>query len=227
MSPEQLWILNPKRILKNESEHRSQPESESLFHPAVGKEPVVTANICQQEEKVPECWICYDSERTDAGVLIQPCLCKGEMGAVHHDCLRRWLVESADNPNTLTCKVCNHKYELQRGNPWLPAGFTVAHWLYSLAIITFMCCSGAAAWTVIQLYEEPAIRMVSIGGVMIIQYVCLRFLGFSAVTAYQRAKYSAVKIMGRRFSSGPNRDCLMTVTSSNKSPEHGPAHDPV
>lgn len=39
------------------------------------------------------CWICYDSERQDAGPLIQPCQCRGDVSAVHHNCLRRWLVE--------------------------------------------------------------------------------------------------------------------------------------
>ena len=37
-----------------------------------------------------ECWICYDS---DAGPLIQPCDCRGDVGFVHHDCLRKWLME--------------------------------------------------------------------------------------------------------------------------------------
>jgi hypothetical protein len=37
-----------------------------------------------------ECWICYDA---DAGPLIHPCNCRGGVGAVHHDCLKRWLVE--------------------------------------------------------------------------------------------------------------------------------------
>lgn len=40
-----------------------------------------------------DCWICYDSERQDAGPLIQPCQCRGDVSAVHHNCLRRWLVE--------------------------------------------------------------------------------------------------------------------------------------
>lgn len=40
-----------------------------------------------------ECWICYDTERTDAGPLIQPCDCRGDVGAVHHHCLRKWLME--------------------------------------------------------------------------------------------------------------------------------------
>lgn len=40
-----------------------------------------------------ECWICYDTERTDAGPMIQPCDCRGDVGAVHHHCLRKWLME--------------------------------------------------------------------------------------------------------------------------------------
>ena len=40
-----------------------------------------------------DCWICYDSERQDVGPLIQPCQCRGDVSSVHHDCLRRWLVE--------------------------------------------------------------------------------------------------------------------------------------
>jgi len=28
---------------------------------------------------MPECWICYDSERKDVGSLIQPCACKGDV----------------------------------------------------------------------------------------------------------------------------------------------------
>lgn len=45
------------------------------------------------EDKTPECWICYDSDRDDVGAMIYPCNCKGDVSAVHHDCLRRWLVE--------------------------------------------------------------------------------------------------------------------------------------
>ena len=40
-----------------------------------------------------DCWVCYDNERTDAGPMILPCLCKGDVAAVHHDCLKRWLIE--------------------------------------------------------------------------------------------------------------------------------------
>ena len=37
--------------------------------------------------------ICYDMERTDALPIIEPCQCKGDVGGVHHECLRRWLLE--------------------------------------------------------------------------------------------------------------------------------------
>jgi len=44
-----------------------------------------------------DCWICYDSDRQDVGPLIQPCQCRGDVSSVHHDCLRRWLVEVGVN----------------------------------------------------------------------------------------------------------------------------------
>ena len=40
-----------------------------------------------------ECWICYDRDRPDVGPMIFPCQCKGDLVAVHHDCLKRWLIE--------------------------------------------------------------------------------------------------------------------------------------
>ena len=91
-SPERLWILNPKRILKKLDfdqgksvkeielqDKNNLPESELL-----GDGSFISSK---------DCWICYDSDRQDAGLLIQPCQCRGDVSAVHHDCLRRWLVE--------------------------------------------------------------------------------------------------------------------------------------
>lgn len=83
-----------------------------------------------------ECWICYDSERQDAGPLIQPCSCKGDVSSVHHDCLKQWLMESTttpgrttsnplinpealinqtkNNPAAIKCNVCNEPYTFER-----------------------------------------------------------------------------------------------------------------
>lgn len=199
MSPEQLWILNPKKILKKLELDTLQPHNESEYLVPEGRKiSIRKSDDTASQEKLPDCFICYDSERNDAGPLIQPCLCKGDVGAVHHDCLRKWLVESADNPDNLHCKVCKELYELERGQAWLPAGFTLTSWLYTASIVTVMCASAAGAWIIIHMYEDSGVRMLTVGIALLIQYICLKFLGFSAVTAYQRAKVSAIKILGRR-----------------------------
>lgn len=38
-----------------------------------------------------DCWICYDGARLEP--LITPCRCTGDVAAVHHACLSRWLTE--------------------------------------------------------------------------------------------------------------------------------------
>merc|ERR550519_1497231 len=93
-----------------------------------------------------ECWICYDNDRTDAGSLIQPCGCKGDVGVVHHDCLQRWLVESSDNPESLKCKVCNQFYEVERGSQFsLAQGFTTKHWIGTAGVVAVMVAAAGGA----------------------------------------------------------------------------------
>lgn len=91
-SPEQLWILNPKRILKrldlDQGKHIKEIE---LQEKDASQDTAFLSDTASINNK--DCWICYDSERQDAGPLIQPCHCRGDVSAVHHDCLRRWLVE--------------------------------------------------------------------------------------------------------------------------------------
>lgn len=91
-SPEQLWILNPKRILKkldlDQGKHIKEIE---LQEKNASQETAFLSDASSINSK--DCWICYDSDRQDAGPLIQPCHCRGDVSAVHHDCLRRWLVE--------------------------------------------------------------------------------------------------------------------------------------
>lgn len=58
-----------------------------------GHELIIYFSASDDDAKSLECWICYDPDRMDCGPMIQPCNCKGDVGAVHHDCLRRWLVE--------------------------------------------------------------------------------------------------------------------------------------
>ena len=44
-------------------------------------------------ESTRDCWICYDVNRKDAGPMIFPCQCKGDVAAAHQECLKRWLME--------------------------------------------------------------------------------------------------------------------------------------
>lgn len=204
MSPEQLWILNPKKILKKLDIERTLELGQNI-------------NKCVSgTDNSAECWICYDTERVDAGPLIQPCDCCGDVRAVHHDCLRKWLMECAENQaaaENLSCKVCGTTYELERGRAWwIGEGFTTRHWLQTATHVTVMCATVAGAWAVIQMYEDAYIRTLAAGLALLILYVCLRFLGFNTFNAYNRARYSAVKILGRRFNSPREQPHSSAVT---------------
>ena len=59
-------------------------------------------------ESKNDCWICYDS--THDHDLISPCMCKGDVAFVHHECLRRWL----QTEETKHCSVCNYKYQIRK-----------------------------------------------------------------------------------------------------------------
>ncbi|XP_012266455.1 uncharacterized protein LOC105692075 isoform X3 [Athalia rosae] len=192
MSPEQLWILNPKRILKKLDLEQSKPlkEIELQERSEFAKSETDGTSIGGKD-----CWICYDIDRQDAGPLIQPCQCRGDVSAVHHDCLRRWLVESSMDADSLACKVCGTKYNVERANrlDW-QNGWTLHEWLHSIAIVSVMVASSYGVWVLIQLVEGPIIRMLAAGTALLIIYVCIRFLGLNTVVAYQRAKISSLKI---------------------------------
>lgn len=195
MSPEQLWILNPKRILKrldlDQTKHVREIE---LQDKCAGHESATITDGTSISSK--DCWICYDNDRHDAGPLIQPCQCRGDVSAVHHDCLRRWLVESSVNADSLTCKICGTNYNVEHANrlDWQNS-LTTKHWLQTIGIVTTMCASSAAAWTVIELVEGPIIRMLAAGAALLVMYVCIRFLSLNTVVAYQRAKILSLNIV--------------------------------
>ncbi|XP_015586603.1 uncharacterized protein LOC107263663 isoform X2 [Cephus cinctus] len=201
MSPEQLWILNPKRILKrlDLDQTKNLKEIELQERTSLTKSDVTDGTSISSKD----CWICYDSERQDAGCLIQPCQCRGDVSAVHHDCLRRWLVESSMNVDNLACKVCGTKYNVERATrlDWQNS-LTPRHWLQTIAIVTTMCGSYAGAWLFIQLVESPILRMLAAGTALLVMYVCIKFLSVNTVVAYQRAKISSLNIVDGN--SSPN-----------------------
>ena len=50
--------------------------------------------------------MCYDADRTDAGAMIFPCACKGDVAAVHEKCLKRWLMEVSAEAVIINCRHC-------------------------------------------------------------------------------------------------------------------------
>lgn len=187
MSPAELWILNPRKLITH-----LEPEPKSSETDGDAKPGSSTG-----EEEAPlnkqDCWICYDSEKNDP--LIQPCQCTGDVSSVHHECLKRWLMETSANAE-YACKVCGCKYNVQHTTrlDW-GQGFTSQHWGITALVVTSMCVSVAGAWVVIQLFEDPYIRMFSASVALLVIYICIRFLGVNTVDAYQRAKVGALNII--------------------------------
>jgi hypothetical protein len=57
-------------------------------------------------------------------------------------------------------------------------GFTLHHWLQTSAIVTAMCLSVSVAWVLVQFFTEPFIRLLAIGGALLVCYVSIRYLIF-------------------------------------------------
>ncbi|XP_050552206.1 uncharacterized protein LOC118277108 isoform X2 [Spodoptera frugiperda] len=188
-----LSVLKPQLAIKNSAE---DPGDTVLDLPdrLGAKRNVETDSLVGSVGSARDCWICYDSSRSEP--LIRPCRCTGDVSAVHHDCLSRWLVESAASPDGLKCKVCNTPYIVQETNRvvW-ERGFTVAHWARTALAVACMCAAGAAAWVCVQLAASPVARVLAAGAALLVCYVAIRFLGMNTVSAYQRAKVSSLRIL--------------------------------
>lgn len=191
MAPERLWLLNPRRLLAKQLDDARLADLLAHHHDIKNVE---TDSLVGSVGSVRDCWICYDNARLEP--LIRPCRCTGDVAAVHHDCLSRWLVESAQNPDGLKCKVCNTPYIVEETNRvvW-ERGFTCAHWVRTALAVVCMCAAGAAAWVCVQLASTPVARVLAAGAALLVCYVAFRFLGTNTVSAYQRAKVSSLRIL--------------------------------
>jgi len=57
-------------------------------------------------------------------------------------------------------------------------GFTAQQVVTTASLVTIMCVSAAAAWVVIQLFEDSYIRMLAAGMALIVLYLCVRLVSF-------------------------------------------------
>lgn len=249
IEPEKLWILNPRKILKRDhngaiyqiDEHRRP--SKLMLNGAVCKSGLAESELLVGDGKtavgvnnngflgsskaaamnVPECFICYETveSKPEAGPLIQPCACRGDVSAVHHACLIRWLMEAYSSPSaSVHCKVCGTPYRVEHSSELicLPAGLTIVHWMKTAAIFTMMLVTLTGSCLMVRMFSQLYVKTISVGAAILVEYICLRLLGFNLIAAYHRAKFSAIKIIGRKItSSGGVGGGTSAVNSSSTS----------
>ncbi|XP_031551862.1 uncharacterized protein LOC116289124 [Actinia tenebrosa] len=202
-SPHQLWILNPNKLLLRQQ----SGENQNLL--SSEKQTTSYDAIETKKGSDQECWVCYDNERRDAGDMIYPCQCKGDVAAVHHECLRRWLLElSTENHEVPKCKVCGSEYifKLSHGRVWLPSGLNVRYWLQAVLVLAVMVTSPIGAYILCISKAPTACKVLIIGICIIMEYLCLRLMGFNMMGAYRRARLTAITIIGRHDPSTPKNN---------------------
>eukprot|EP00057_Strongylocentrotus_purpuratus_P009336 XP_011663810.1 PREDICTED: uncharacterized protein LOC582261 [Strongylocentrotus purpuratus] len=218
-SPEKLWILNPKRILRENTDEEqvtppTQPiqterrEETNLLSCRRKQEPSTSTSSNYQSTETrsrsgtdPECWICYDRDNPDLGPLITPCTCKGDVAFVHHECLRRWMLELDDSPELIKCKVCKNTYDLKQGKVHLYQGLSSRDATFCFLAFFAMGGGPGAVYAVLQAYPSSTINIVTIGLCVLLEMTCLRYLGYTIANAYKRAKIFSLKIMGKTSTS--------------------------
>merc|ERR1719495_2469971 len=67
--PEQLWILNPKKLITTFKSDRNSRDT--LDDGRSQSRDSSSSRSSSGSDSGLECWICYDADRTDAGNLIQ------------------------------------------------------------------------------------------------------------------------------------------------------------
>ncbi|XP_072016688.1 uncharacterized protein [Amphiura filiformis] len=198
-SPETLWILNPTKLLRQTTDEEQQKEKDSLLGCRKRQPPSYqSTDNAQKPGKELECWICYDMERTDAGPIIEPCQCKGDVGGVHHECLRRWLLEVMDDPEALRCKVCKSRYHLKDGPLLICKGFQLQQVFLTFFCLGMMAAGPTVAYYVYQEFPSNTANIISIGGCVLLEMACFKYLGMSIVQAYQRAKIRSIRIVDKK-----------------------------
>ncbi|XP_061163717.1 uncharacterized protein LOC133172899 [Saccostrea echinata] len=195
-SPENLWVLNPTTLFKS---LKTSEKSETDAVRDVSQENY--GSVYQIQGLKQDCWICYDPDRTDAGTLIQPCQCRGDVASVHHECLRKWLIECADQQKELKCKVCNESYKVSGGWSWFPRGLKPRHWLQNFLILIVITSVPFITYAITHSVTSLYIRIFVIGACILVEIGCLRILASSFGVCYKRGRLSTLTISGREVNS--------------------------
>lgn len=220
--PGELWILNPKNLLIF---RRASKEETSLVQEVP---PPTNYNTFDGKEDPGEiravsggdCWICYDSENTDR--LIQPCDCKGGMELVHHDCLKKWLLErpfTGSDKDRACCTVCKVEYNVTRDNSivWKLNGLQVKTWSQTFFVVVTMASLPVTLFFVWNKISRAPVKLSLVFGMCIGEYLLLRLLGFNFLKAYKITKTRAMRILGRHEKCKSSSVCSSSSTCSASS----------
>lgn len=186
-NPEQLWALNPKRLLKPISGRMDSYEYEQG-----SSDSSKTINF--------ECWICYDSSNETE--LIRPCQCKGDMAFVHHACLQRWLREQSANSEKVRCRVCNYEYEVSHEAVDFDSALKRIHWALVVPSFVMILFAPYATYLICRQVEKSEalerhhalIQSAAVIVCLLTEYAVLRLLGVSGLQLYKNAASAAVRI---------------------------------
>lgn len=184
VSPEQLWILNPNKLIKTRELEVIKPKREKS-----PRDPSETSSLRGSDD----CWICYDPTREDAGPMIQPCCCKGDVRTVHHDCLLNWLIEK---PGRRECQVCGTEYRLSKNSKVLsPSRLASAQDWRLVSLCVFLISSSLlSAFLTVKMVRNTLAKSIAVGVALLVLYVCIKVLCQKQLEAYQKAKISSLKI---------------------------------
>ncbi|KAK3596817.1 hypothetical protein CHS0354_015670 [Potamilus streckersoni] len=212
--PEELWVLNPRRIFKQLSIDCHASESDLL----IPKKQTSYGATEAHDTDLGDCWICYDNDRQDAGALIKPCKCRGDVSTVHHGCLKKWLAECVEAGHDFKCKICGKHYKLERGWVWQPNGVSSAECLKTLACLFVILGCPAAAILIANHLHEDNHKLLVIGGTICIEVFAIRIFASSILLVYKKMRLAGTKILGTVMSPIDPSDCPrnVDVTSSKR-----------
>ncbi|XP_041368270.1 uncharacterized protein LOC121382757 [Gigantopelta aegis] len=195
--PDRLWVLNPRRIFKSlDFGHTEAGETSSLLSEDIKQSNYGTLDA---DEPGHDCWICYDPNSTDSGALIQPCLCKGDVSTVHHNCLQKWLLERSENNRSLKCSVCNQMYHLQETFSWTPKGAKPQQWLTTALLLIIITGLPIAAYCVCHyLSANSYIESLVTGITIIAELLSLRFFCKNLSVVCNRIRVASLNILGNK-----------------------------
>lgn len=206
-NPEELWALNPRKLLK-------PAKREAL--------DMRTDRLLIQSPHDAECWICYDTREDD---LIQPCDCKGDVKWVHQKCLQRWIAEKSQGDKPC-CQVCKQEYLIYIEKIDFDETLKKIHWFMvvpSFVTIlfapygTYLLCGQVDQYRISSFERHHTlIKSAAVVLCCFIEYALFRFIGTSGFKLYRTAVSRAVRVQSRTpTSSSEDEQATLAGESSS------------